>query len=124
RTLAGSDCTMRCSRLDLFQTGMTSTPRSAANWQAWSCALACWAKRSPTPMENRPSLTTSFIVHLHDSPTAANRQAQKLPDLVHRSLNILHPSRPVVSPALPRVTHGYCYRPALPNSRFHSDARG
>ena len=31
RTLAGSEPMIVCSRFDLFQTGMTSTPRSAAS---------------------------------------------------------------------------------------------
>src|SRR5437016_5342308 len=52
RTLAGSEPTIRCSRLDLFQTGITTAPRSAAIMHARNCALAWWAKRSPTPREN------------------------------------------------------------------------
>src|SRR5262245_17541216 len=52
RTLAGSDPTMPCSRFDLFHTGTTCTPCSAPRIHARSCALAWWAKRSPTPMES------------------------------------------------------------------------
>ena len=40
RTLAGREPTMVCSRCDLFQTGVTSTPRSAASTHARNCAFA------------------------------------------------------------------------------------
>ena len=50
-TLDGSEPTIRCSRLDLFQTGVMFTPFSAASIKARNCASACCAKRSPTPME-------------------------------------------------------------------------
>src|ERR1017187_4637697 len=59
---------MVCSRFDLFQTGTTSTPASAAFMHAASWALAWWAKRSPTPMENFGSVrfsTATFILRLH-----------------------------------------------------------
>ena len=36
RTLAGSEPTTRCSRFDLFHTGVTSTPRRAASTNAVS----------------------------------------------------------------------------------------
>src|ERR1700681_184968 len=42
---------MLCSRLDLFHTGITSTPCCKAATQAWSWALPCSEKRSPTPIE-------------------------------------------------------------------------
>ena len=51
RTLDGSEPTKVCSRLDLFQTGITSTPCCAAMMQACSCALAWCANRSPVPTE-------------------------------------------------------------------------
>src|SRR5215207_540118 len=51
RTLSGSLWTMLCSRLDLFQTGATSTPSRCAVTNAASCARPWWAKRSPMPME-------------------------------------------------------------------------
>ena len=47
----GAEPMVVCSRCDLFQTGITSAPRSAAIMQARSCAFAWWAKRSPTPTE-------------------------------------------------------------------------
>src|SRR5437660_10330674 len=47
-----------CSRLDLFQTGATSTPCPASMTNAGSCAFACRPKRSPTPNENRSRLNT------------------------------------------------------------------
>src|SRR4051812_19993403 len=52
-----------CSRCVLFQTGITSTPRSAASMQARSCACAWWAKRSPTPKEYFPrdSMATPLV---------------------------------------------------------------
>src|SRR5437016_12846099 len=43
-----------CSRLDLFQTGMTSTPSSVALIQGRNWALAWCAKRSPMPSEYFP----------------------------------------------------------------------
>ena len=52
RTLVGSLWTMLCSRLDLFQTGVTSTPSCFAFTKAASCALPWCANRSPMPMEN------------------------------------------------------------------------
>ena len=51
RVVAGSEPMIVCSRFDLFQTGMTSAPCSAASMQARSCAFAWWANRSPTPTE-------------------------------------------------------------------------
>src|SRR2546421_2823638 len=42
---------MVCSRCDLFQTGVTSTPCAAASTNARNCAFAWRAKRSPTPKE-------------------------------------------------------------------------
>ncbi len=51
RVAAGSLPIIVCSRFDLFQTGITSTPRSPASWHARSCAFAWCANRSPTPIE-------------------------------------------------------------------------
>src|SRR5947209_10360196 len=50
-TLGGREPTIVCSRCDLFQTGVTSTPRAAACAHARNCAFAWCAKRSPTPKE-------------------------------------------------------------------------
>jgi hypothetical protein len=60
-TLAGLEPTMPCSRKDLFQTGVTSTPLSAARMHARSCAFAWWAKRSPTPKEYFSNFKASLI---------------------------------------------------------------
>src|SRR3954466_12762550 len=49
RTLDGDEPTVMCSRCDLFQTGTTGAPCSAAIMQARSCAFAWCAKRSPMP---------------------------------------------------------------------------
>src|SRR2546427_11489547 len=62
RTLEGSEPTMRCSRLDLFQTGMTSTPCSAARRQARNWAWACCAKRSPMPIEYLANLSAVYDI--------------------------------------------------------------
>src|SRR6185312_6950836 len=51
RVCVGSDPMIMCSRLDLFQTGVTSTPAALAFMQAASCAFAWCANRSPTPIE-------------------------------------------------------------------------
>jgi hypothetical protein len=45
-------------------------------------------------MENRPSLTSSFIIRRHDSPTGGERQALMGHDFVQRPLNNLHPKNP------------------------------
>src|SRR5262245_56048223 len=58
---------MRCSRLDLFQTGMTSAPCRDASRQARNWARACCAKRSPIPNEYLPSCS----IVSGDLPTAA-----------------------------------------------------
>src|SRR5437870_3587378 len=60
RTLAGSEPMMVCSRLDLFQTGVTWAPFSEARTQACNWALAWCAKRSPMPRENLPN-ASDFI---------------------------------------------------------------
>src|SRR5437763_33 len=41
RVVAGPEPMIVCSRFDLFQTGTTSIPRSAARTQARSCGFAC-----------------------------------------------------------------------------------
>src|ERR1700733_712359 len=70
RVPEGSDPTIRCSRLDLFQTGMMVTPCRAACTQAANCGLAWCANRSPTPSEyfSRNVLVTnrsSFLERTH-----------------------------------------------------------
>src|SRR5687767_15929262 len=53
---------IRCSRLDLFQTGTTSVPCSVSFIQARNCAFAWCAKRSPTPIEYLASVNIAHSV--------------------------------------------------------------
>src|SRR3954453_8760486 len=61
RVLEGAEPTVVCSRCDLFQTGTTGAPFSAASIQARNCAFAWCAKRSPMPNENFPRVNGAFI---------------------------------------------------------------
>src|SRR5207247_6402144 len=69
-----------CSRLDLFQTGMTSTPRSAALMQARNWALAWCAKRSPMPNEYFPRASMLLTSRL---------------DMRHSAVVVVEPSSPL-----------------------------
>src|SRR6185437_9555439 len=90
RVWLGSEPIIMCSRLDLFHTGTTSTPASAARMHAASCALAWCANLSPTPNENfgsfNPSLIKTLLIfcligltnfqlhqHTHETSLGANR---------------------------------------------------
>src|SRR5882762_8171685 len=61
---------MVCSRFDLFHTGTTGTPASAARTQARNCAFAWCTNRSPTPIENLPS---DFVVDTSCIPLAISQ---------------------------------------------------
>src|ERR1700722_20714165 len=67
RVWLGSDPIIMCSRLDLFQTGTTSTPASEARTHAASCAFAWRANLSPTPIDNLGSLNPLLIAHSSQS---------------------------------------------------------
>src|SRR5437870_13663115 len=85
-----------CSRLDLFQTGMTSTPCSAAFIHARNWALAWCAKRSPMPNEYFPRESMLLTGRLKPgSDPAANQSgiSNVNPGPLKRRLQFLGPDR-------------------------------
>src|ERR1700689_918606 len=59
RTDEGSEPMIVCSRFDLFQTGMTSTPFCKATSHACNSVLGWCPNLAPTPTEYLPSLRGS-----------------------------------------------------------------
>src|ERR1700730_3368034 len=79
---------MLCSRVDLFHTGITSTACCKAATQAWSWALPCSEKRSPTPIEYFGSRSERvdilFIQEHHNRLRPAARLKRLFPWVTNR----------------------------------------
>src|SRR3984893_3814464 len=78
---------MLCSRLDLFHTGITSTPCCKALTQTLRWALPCSEKRAPTPIEyygSRSEGVDILFIHEHRS---RRRPAARLKRLFPKRTN-------------------------------------